>query len=305
MTAAEQAHDLDGGSAVVAQAAAGTGSARGAFRARGGAGNLARLRSGALPGPPWLYFVGSLVVGIAIWHFAVIAFDIPTFVLPPPATVAGSLYAGLIVPIVQGTALSRQGYVAPVLATLQATLGGFVFGAILGLVVGVVLAELPIFERLLLPYVAAFQSLPKVALAPLFVIWFGYGGGSRTILATTLVFFPVMVSTLNGFHLVGAGRIELARSYRASTWDIVRYIKLPSALPSIVTGLEVSIVYALLGAIAAELVAGNEGIGARLLIMLSQSDIPGMFAMLVLSGVIGSVLNGLIRAGKRKVLFWA
>ncbi len=250
------------------------------------------------------FMVLAFAVLVAIWSAIVLVFRPPNYILPPPESVLGSLHRGLVGALDSGGLLARQAYYKPIWDTLQVTVVGFAAGAIVGITTGIALAEFPRAERVFMPYVSAFQALPKVALAPLFIIWFGYGASSRTFMAAILVVFPVMINTLNGFHQVDVMRLELAHSYKADRLQVVRYVKFPSALPFIISGLEIGIVYALIGAVVGELVAGNEGLGSRLMSSSAAMDISGMFAILVVLGVMGAALHMLARAAKQRILFW-
>ena len=241
---------------------------------------------------------------IVLWYGVVHIFQIPWYILPSPESVFVTFERGIYDVIAEGTPMAPQGFIKPTIETLKAAFFGFLIGTSVGITGGVLLAELPIIERLFLPYIAAFQSLPKIALVPLFMIWFGIGSASKIALSAALVFFPVLMSTLNGFHGVDPDRVALTRSYNAGGLQTVRFVTFPSALPFIFAGLELGVVYAMLGTIAAELVSGNEGIGARLMSQQSGSDVSGMFALLIITGVIGATLHLAMRRLKKKVIFW-
>jgi len=256
-----------------------------------------RLTNIAISG---LAFIGLILV----WYLVTKIMGIATYILPPPGAVLESLRVGFIDVWKDGSPLARYGYYAPTLSTLQSTVFGFIYGAVAGLILGIALSESRILERIMLPYASAFQAVPKIALAPLFIIWFGFGDFSHQMMAATLVAFPLLITSLNALHSIDEERLELARSYGANRWVVSLLIKLPSALPEIITGLELGVVYALLGAIAAELVAGSDGIGARLMAQQTNNDTAGMFAMLIVSGAIGAVLHFAIRAVRKRFVFW-
>jgi NitT/TauT family transport system permease protein len=195
-------------------------------------------------------------------------------------------------------------YLQPTLDTVRTTAIGFGYGSLFGILLGAAMAEWALFNGIVMPYVAGFQAIPKVALAPLFIIWFGFGDFSQEMMATALVFFPVAINTLNGLQGVSADRLEMSRSYGRRRLRAFLHIRLPAAASSIFTGLELGVVYALLGTIAAELVAGNTGIGAVLTSQQATNDIAGIFAMLIVSSVVGGVAFGVIRFIRHRVLFW-
>lgn len=245
-------------------------------------------------------FVGLIIV----WYLATRLLNIATYILPGPRLVLDSFKLGFVDVWKEGDPLASYGYYAPTLSTLKSTFFGFVYGGFVGLLLGALLAESAVFKRIFLPYASAFQAVPKIALAPLFIIWFGFGDFSHQMMAATLVAFPLLITSMNALQVVDEERIELARSYGASRWTILIRIKVPSALPEIFTGLELGVIYALLGAIAAELVAGSDGIGAQLMSQQTNNDIAGMFAMLIVSGVVGAGLHFAMRMLRRRVVFW-
>jgi NitT/TauT family transport system permease protein len=146
--------------------------------------------------------------------------------------------------------------------------------------------------------------LPKVAIAPLFVIWLGYGISAMVAIAVVAAFFPMMVNALVAFKGVEVGRAVMFRSLCASPWQTFWKLQVPSALPVLLSGLELSIVYSLTGTIVGEFVGGQAGLGARLLTYNATLDIAGGFAILVLLAVIGMVLQGGLNIVRRRLLFW-
>src|SRR5690606_33873412 len=171
--------------------------------------------------------------------------------------------------------------------------------------VAVALAWVPALDRLILPLITAFQSLPKIALAPLFVVWFGFGVRFRTLLVITVVFFPVLINARAGLYGVEEGRIRMAKVFGASPWKVMWKVRLPSALPFIFTGLELGVIYALLGTIVAEFTAGGEGLGARMLTLQYANLVSGMFSILIIFALIGAVSHALVSFAHKRVVFWS
>lgn len=242
----------------------------------------------------------SLVVAVAIWQFAVTGFDIPSYVLPSPLSVWNALVAGLII-----DPTSRASFLYQLADTLHATLGGFIAGGLIGLLLAAVMAEFSVVEKILFPYIVGFQSIPKVAIAPLYVIWFGYQIESKIAMAATLAVFPVLLNSLEGFVMVERERLELMTSLDATRWQRFWMIKLPSALPMIFAGLNLGIVYAFLGAIVSEFIGAQRGVGVIITQLQSVSDTAGVFAVLALLGVSGYILIAVMRALQRHFVFWA
>jgi NitT/TauT family transport system permease protein len=256
-----------------------------------------RLRSIAVTASS---LIASLVIGFVIWEVAVIVFQMPSYVLPSPRAVLVALADGLA----QGPT-SRAGFWYHLIDTLEATLIGFVIGSVLGLILAAAMAEFRPIERLLFPYIAAIQSLPKVAIAPLYVIWFGYQIESKIAMAVTLALFPVLLNSLQGFLSVDRDRLELMASLDASRWQKFWLVKLPASLPLIFAGLNLGIVYALLGALVAEFIGAQRGMGVMVMQLQSVNDTAGVFAVLVVLAVVGYVLIAAMRFIQHRVVFWS
>ena len=231
---------------------------------------------------------------VAVWEAVVRVFAIPIFILPPPSQVALALYRG----IASGVYVNHLGY------TLVETLLGFVVGSLLGFFLGTAVAMNRWVEFFLYPYIVMFQSLPKVALAPLIVVWFGLGLTSKVINAALVAFFPLLVNTMVGLKSADEDRIDLMRSLDASELQIFRMLRLPSALPFIMAGLEVAMVFALVGAIVAEFVGAEAGLGMLIQSRNFSMDVAGEFAVLFILAAMGLILNMVLVSVRRRVLFW-
>ncbi len=242
----------------------------------------------------------SIVLGFVLWEALVVWYEIPSYVLPSPAAVMAALADGL-----GQSPTSRASFWYHLADTLTATLWGFAIGSVLGLVLAAAMAEFSVVERLLFPYVAAIQSLPKVAIAPLYVIWFGYQIHSKIAMAVTLALFPVLLNALQGFLSVERDRLELMASLDASRWQMFWLVKLPSAAPLIFAGLNLGIVYALLGALVAEFIGAQRGMGVMVLQLQSVNDTAGVFAVLIVLAVVGYLLITAVRMVQRRVVFWS
>jgi NitT/TauT family transport system permease protein len=245
-------------------------------------------------------FVISAIVFVALWQLADTVFHLPQYILPSPVSVGKALTLGVFMV----SPFSPESFLYQLASTLQATLGGFAIGTVLGLLIAAAMAEFPVVEELLMPYIVAFQSLPKVAIAPIVIIWFGYGISSKMAVGAMLAIFPMIVNPLRGLSSIDPDRIELLRSLRASRWILFWYIKVPSALPLIFTGMELSIVYALLATIVAEFLGAQTGIGVMITQLQTVSDTAGIFAALCLLSLVGWLLNALVKLIHRRVLFW-
>jgi NitT/TauT family transport system permease protein len=246
-----------------------------------------------------LLTVSGMVALLALWEGAVLWLNVPRYILPSPQSVLLSLWSGLDVPLT-----SRVGFYLPLASTLGNALAGFVIGGILGVALGSLMAEFRPVETVIMPYAFAFQTLPKVAIAPLIVIWCGFGDGSKITMAALLAFFPMMVNTFTGLRTTETERIDLMRALSASRFETYRIVKLPSAAPYIFAGLDMALVYALLGTIVAEFLGAQQGIGVTILQAQTATDVATVFAALILLGITGIIFHLVIQACERRIIHW-
>ncbi len=243
--------------------------------------------------------LGVFVVFIAAWIGAVKVFGLKSYILPMPGDVLRALWAGIAVPITDKT-----GFYLPLWVTLSNSALGFLLGTALGLLLGSLMAEFRPIEVAIMPYVFALQSLPKVAIAPLIVIWFGFGNGSKIVVAALLTFFPMLVNSFTGIRATEPERVDLMRTLSASRLETYLLVKLPSAAPYIFAGLDMGAVYALLGTIVAEFLGAQAGMGVTITQLQAVSDVAGVFACLIVLGVTGILLHLGMRSLERRVVHW-
>ena len=191
------------------------------------------------------------------------------------------------------------------LVTSQEALLGFAIGVATALILGTAISQVSLVEKTLMPYVVMFQTVPKVALAPLFVVWFGFGLTSKVVMAAVISFFPMLINVIEGLRSAEADRVQMLTVFGASRTQIFRMVRLPSAMPFIFAGLDIGIVFAILGAVVGEFIGAQEGLGYLLLQTNYNFDIAGMFAVLVVLSLMGLIAHTLIRFIQRKVAFWA
>jgi len=189
-------------------------------------------------------------------------------------------------------------------ATLYATFLGFVIGSVAGVIGGIWLGVSPFFSRLLNPYIWAFNALPKVALAPLLILWFGLGIQSKVALAAVLVVFLVFVNTFSGVREVDQDLIDGVRLMKAKRSQILMKVILPSAMSWIFVGLKSALPYALIGVIIGEMIASNKGLGYLVQRAGSEFDTAGAFAALTIIAVIAAILNELVQAAQSRLERW-
>ena len=234
----------------------------------------------------------ALVLGV--WEGLVKFFEVPQFILPAPSNVAMGLYRGVL----SGIYLDHIGI------TLLETVLGFALGCILAFVFGTLVALSRRVEYFLYPFIVMFQAMPKVALVPLIIVWCGLGLASKVVSAALVAFFPLMVNTIVGLRSAEEDRINLMRSLAASRWQIFWMLQLPNALPYIFAGLEIAMIFALIGAIVAEFVGAQQGLGMLMQSMNFSMDVAGQFSVLLILATLGLILNGIVVAIRRRVLFW-
>ncbi|MBO9355764.1 ABC transporter permease subunit [Bordetella petrii] len=218
-----------------------------------------------------------LVLLVAAWELVVRQAGISALVLPAPSAVARTLW----------TALST-GYLWPHIgATLAEMLLGLALGGIAGLAIGVALAESVLLDRVVKPYVIVSQVVPKLALAPLFVLWFGFGMLPTVVMTALICFFPLMENTLTSLRQVDPHRLQLFRMLGASRAQTLWRLKLPAGLPGILAGLRVALVLALVGAVVGEFIGASRGLGAVIIAAQGMMDTSLMFAALAAIAAIG------------------
>lgn len=188
--------------------------------------------------------------------------------------------------------------------TFQETILGFAIGAGGGFFLGVLIAISRTFSRAVYPIVILFQTTPRVALAPVFIAWFGFGMTSKVALAAAICFFPVLVNTITGLQIVDDNSLLLMRSLKATRFQTFIKLRLPSALPAIFAGLKAALTFALIGAVIAELLGANEGVGQLLEASSFLLQMDDVFAYLMLLGLMGLALFLIIGAIEKKVVFW-
>jgi len=235
------------------------------------------------------------VVVVGLWEGVIRWLEVPLYVVPPPSAIWRSLVNGL------GSGL----FVSNAFVTLSEALLGFAGAAVIAIALGSAIAQSRFVERVLYPYLIAIQTTPKVAVAPLFIIWFGFGITSKIIMAGIVSFFPILVNVITGLRSTDAQKIELMRSLRASRWQTFKMVKLPSALPMIFAGLHIAVIFSILGAIVGEFVGSKKGLGNLILQMNFNLDTAGVFAALVCLSTMGITLHLVMHWLQRRVVFWA
>jgi len=229
---------------------------------------------------------------ILVWHAGVVAFNVPPVILPRPGLVLDST-------IDNWRLIVSEGWI-----TLLESLYGFVLAFLLGVPLAVAIAGSRTLNLMFYPLLIATQSLPKVALAPLILVWLGIGMESKLAIAWLVAFFPIVVDTATGLRNTPAEFLDLATAVRASPFQTFWKIRFPAALPFVISGSKVAITLAVIGAVIGEFIGSNEGLGNLLLVANSQINIPLAFACLIGLAAIGIGLYGAVAAVELALKPW-
>ena len=211
------------------------------------------------------------------WEVGVRLSGASAMVFPAPMAIAATLWDGLV-----------TGFLWPhIWVTAAETLAGFALGCVIWFAAGVLLAEVEVLRRLVWPYVLASQVVPKLALGPIFIIWFGFGMTSTIVITALICFFPLLENTLTGLAAATPEKRDLFRMLRASRMQTLLRLKIPSGLPVILAGVRVAIVLALVGAVVGEFIGGDAGLGASIIAAQGMMDSTLMFALFIVITLMG------------------
>jgi NitT/TauT family transport system permease protein len=220
-----------------------------------------------------------LVVVLAAWEWLPATLGVPAFLLPPPSKVWSEF-----IRMIGAEQLGKHTWI-----TSLEVIVGFVLGSLLGIVIGFILGMAPKAELVLSPYILALQIAPKVAFAPLFVMWMGFTVYPKILVVILIVFFPVMVNVLTAIRTVDPDLINLARSFSATRWQMFKMIEYPATMPPLFSGLRIGATLAVIGVVVGELVGGNTGLGYLLAYGQGQGNTAMVFVTIILLTVIGIV----------------
>lgn len=235
--------------------------------------------------------VACVVVAI-LWQIVVTLFHIPSYLLPAPTQIVASGIKNW------GSLVSNGG------VTVGETVIGFGLSIVIGIPIAIAIVYSTTFERILYPLLVALQTVPKIAIAPLFVVWLGFSELPKVLVAFLIAFFPVVIDTVVGLESADPDMLQLVRSMGASNWDSFRKIRFPSAMPNIFGGLKVAMTLAVVGAIVGEFVGSNSGLGYLLLVATGNIDTALLFADIVVLTVIGIVLFYIVEFFERFMTPW-
>ena len=241
-----------------------------------------------------LLVIAVTLAGFGIWELAVRWLQVPQFILPSPMAiatrVAQDFTSGLIFP--------------HFLQTLVEVLAGFLLATVIGVGLGTLVALVRTVERVVYPFVLALQTVPKVAVAPLFIIWFGFGIEPKIVTAAVIAFFPILVNVIAGLKATDPRRLLLMRALKAGRWTTFCKVQLPGMLPYLFAGLEVGIIFAVIGAIVGEFIGASLGLGSLVIQRQAGVDVAGVFSVLFYLSFMGVALNLALRWVARRWVFW-
>lgn len=233
-----------------------------------------------------------IVLFLGVWEVLCRVLDVKTYLLPTPSRIWEEL-------VRQGPSLVEHTWI-----TTYEMLLGFGLAAVVGIGLAVLIVSSPLFDRSVMPVLIFSQTVPKIAIAPLFIVWFGFGPTAKVLVAFLICFFPIVIDTAIGLRSVSPDMLNLARSMGASWWDIFLKIRLPTALPYIFGGLKVAITLAVVGAVVGEFVGSTKGLGYVLLKANGELQTPLLFAAIAILTAIGILFYYLLEAAERLAIPW-
>jgi NitT/TauT family transport system permease protein len=241
----------------------------------------------------FLYPLAGTLIIVLAWHYYVVLFHVPVVVLPTPLQVLQAL-------VQEWKALIEDGWI-----TALECIYGFALAMVIGIPIAVTMTYSRIANQMFYPLLVASQSIPKVAIAPILLVWFGTGLQSKLAMAFVIAFFPVVVDTATGLRSTSPELLELARSLQCSRLQTFFKIQLPSALPSIFSGAKIAVTLAVIGAVIGEFIGSNEGLGNLLLTANSQLNTPLVWAALIVLSALGMALYGGVVVAEKILMPWA
>ena len=232
------------------------------------------------------------VILLLVWHFGVVLFGVKEFILPTPLAAVQTLFQ------------SKFRWPLNFMATFYEVVGGFLVSALVGVILGIAIVWSDWLKRIILPFLVFLNSLPKIAVAPLFMIWFGYGILPNILIVFLISFFPIVINTATGLVAVEEDLLDLVRCLHATKWQKMRKIQLPNSLPYIFSGLKIAATTAVTGAIVVEFVASDKGLGSVIIASQTTLATPVIFGSLILITIIGMVLFGFVEIMERILMPW-
>jgi len=234
----------------------------------------------------------TFIIVLLVWHFGVVLFGVKEFILPTPIAAIQTLFQG------------KFRWPMNFMTTFYEVVGGFLISGLVGVILGIAVVWSEWLKRTILPLLVFLNSLPKIAVAPLFMIWFGYGILPNILIVFLISFFPVVINTATGLMAVEEDLLDLVNYLHATKWQKMRKIQLPNSLPYVFSGLKIAATTAVTGAIVGEFVASDKGLGSVIIASQTTLATPVIFGSLILITVIGMVLFGFVGIMERTLMPW-
>lgn len=234
----------------------------------------------------------TFILALLVWHFGVVLFGVKEFILPTPIAAIQTLFQG------------KFRWPMNFMATFYEVVGGFLVSGLVGVILGVAVVWSEWLKRTILPFLVFLNSLPKIAVAPLFMIWFGYGIMPNILIVFLISFFPVVINTATGLVAVEEDLLDLVNYLHATKWQKMKKIQLPNSLPYIFSGLKIAATTAVTGAIVGEFVASDKGLGSIIISSQTTLATPVIFGSLILITIIGMALFGFVEMMERLLMPW-
>jgi NitT/TauT family transport system permease protein len=248
--------------------------------------------------PQWLLATIVGLIGLGLWQSVSSLGLMSRIILPTPGDTIREI-------VILATGISKGDYVWSALwTTTQEVILGFLAAATLGFTLGTLVGETRFGQKAVMPYLVGFNALPKVAFAPVFVAWLGFGPESKIVMALFITFFPVIVDTAAGLASVDEDSLALFRSFQASRWKTLTMLKLPAALPFIFAGLKTAAVFSVVGAVIGEYLGGGLGLGVLMRLSSEQLRMDQLFALIFFLSLLGLALFWLVGWLERRIVFW-
>ena len=232
------------------------------------------------------------VAMLLVWHFGVVLLGVKEFILPTPLAAIQTLFQ------------AKYRWPSNFMATFYEVVGGFLVSALVGVILGIAIVWSDRLKRTILPFLVFLNSLPKIAIAPLFMIWFGFGILPNILIVFLISFFPVVINTATGLVAVEEDLLDLVRCLHATKWQKMRKVQLPNSLPYLFSGLKIAATTAVTGAIVGEFVASDKGLGSVIIASQTTLATPVIFGSLILITIIGMALFGFVGIMERILMPW-
>jgi len=236
--------------------------------------------------------ISVFVLALLIWHFSVVLFGIKEYILPTPLAAIKTLFD------------PKYRWSLNFLATFYEVVGGFILSAVVGVILGVAIVWSDWLKRAILPFLVFVNTLPKIAVAPLFMIWFGYGILPNILIVVLISFFPMVINTATGLVAVEEDLLDLVGVLHATKWQKLRLIQLPNSLPYIFSGLKITSTTAVVGAIVGEFIASDKGLGSVIISSQTTLSTPAIFGSLIWITLIGMGLFWAVEFLEKILMPW-